>query len=74
MNQTETTLARIFDICDRVAETGETIRTEHEGRDDARAWLGFENDKALPRGEAELVSSAVFSDVGENTLKMTCAM
>jgi hypothetical protein len=46
MNKTETDLARIFAICDEVAETGETIRTEDEGRDDARAWLGFENVKA----------------------------
>jgi hypothetical protein len=48
MNKTETALARIFDICDEVAETGEAIRTEDEGRDDARAWLGFENDPAMP--------------------------
>jgi len=40
MNKTETTLARIFAICDEVAETGETIRTEDQGRDDARGWLG----------------------------------
>jgi hypothetical protein len=46
MNKTETILARIFAICDHVAETGETIRTEDQGRDDARAWFGFENVKA----------------------------
>jgi hypothetical protein len=40
-SKTETALARIFAICDEVAETGETVRTEDEGRDDARAWLGI---------------------------------
>ena len=46
MNTTEAALARIFAICDHVAETGETIRTEDQGRDDARAWLGFENGQS----------------------------
>ena len=38
--KTETSLARIFAICDHVAESGETIRTEDEGREAARAFLG----------------------------------
>ncbi len=40
MNQTETALARIFAICDEVAETGKPLLTESEGRNDARSWLG----------------------------------
>ena len=37
---TEQSLARIFAICDQVAETGETIRAEDEGIEDARLFLG----------------------------------
>ena len=40
MTTTETSLARIFAICDHVAESGETLRTEDEGREAARAFLG----------------------------------
>ena len=46
MTTTETSLARIFAICDHVAESGETIRTEDEGREATRAFLG-QNDKPM---------------------------
>lgn len=49
MSKTEQSLARIFAICDHVAESGETIRTEDEFREAARVWLGFPNKlDALP--------------------------
>lgn len=38
-------LARIFAICDGVADSGQTIRTEKEGRDAARAFLGLRTNK-----------------------------
>lgn len=41
ITKTEQSLARIFAICDGVAESGQTIRTEKEGRDTARAFLGL---------------------------------
>ena len=43
MNQTETSLARIFAICDQVAETGEPVRTEGEAKEAGRVWLGETN-------------------------------
>lgn len=49
MTTTETSLARIFAICDHVAESGETIRTQDEGKEAARVWMGFPNKlDALP--------------------------
>lgn len=45
MNKTEQALARIFAICDGVAESGQTIRAEKEGRDTARAFLGLRTNK-----------------------------
>lgn len=38
--KTEQSLARIFAICNHVAESGETIRTEDEGKEAARVWMG----------------------------------
>ena len=43
--KTEQSLARIFAICDHVAESGETLRTEDEGVEAARVWMG-QNAKA----------------------------
>lgn len=40
MTTTEQTLARIFAICDHVADSGDPTRTEDEGREAARAFLG----------------------------------
>lgn len=40
MKQTEQALARIFAICDDVAVTSETIRTEKEGEEVAKVFLG----------------------------------
>ena len=37
---TEQSLARIFAICDEIAETGEMIRTEKEAEEAARVFLG----------------------------------
>jgi len=45
MTTTEQSLAAIFAICDHVAESGEPIRTEDEGVEAARVWMG-QNDKA----------------------------
>lgn len=45
ITKTEQSLARIFAICDKVAESGQTIRAEKEGRDTARAFLGLRNSK-----------------------------
>jgi len=45
MTKTEQSLARIFAICDKAAESGQTIRTEKEGRDAARAFLGLRTNK-----------------------------
>lgn len=50
MTTTETSLARIFAICDHVAESGETIRTEDEGREAARVWMGQNAPDETPRG------------------------
>lgn len=41
MTKTEQSLARIFALCDGVANSGQTIRTEKEGRNAARAFLGL---------------------------------
>ena len=41
ITKTEQSLARIFALCDKVAESGQTIRTEKEGRDAARSFLGL---------------------------------
>jgi len=38
---TETSLARIFAICDHVAESGEMIRTESEAKESAESFLGL---------------------------------
>jgi len=38
--KTEQSLARIFAICDHVADSGDPISTEDEGREAARAFLG----------------------------------
>jgi len=43
MTTTEQSLAAIFAICDHVAESGEPIRTEDEGVEAARVWMG-QND------------------------------
>lgn len=40
MDQIEQTLAAIFRHCDEVAEGKRPPRTEKEGREAARAWLG----------------------------------
>ena len=48
MTTTEQSLARIFAICDHVAESGETLRTEDEGREAARAFLGQNAKVDLP--------------------------
>jgi len=40
MTTIEPSLAAIFAICDHVAESGETLRTEDEGREAARVWMG----------------------------------
>lgn len=40
MTQTEQALSRIFAICDQVAKSGETIRTEKEAKEAANAFLG----------------------------------
>ena len=45
MNKTEQSLARIFAICDGVANSGQTIRTEKEGGDAARSFLGLRTNK-----------------------------
>lgn len=45
MTKTEQSLARIFAICDKAAESGQTIRNEKEGRDAARAFLGLRTNK-----------------------------
>lgn len=45
MNKTEQALAAIFRHCDEVAEGKRPPRSEKEGREDARAWLGVKNDK-----------------------------
>lgn len=45
MNKTEQSLARIFAICDGVANSGQTIRTEKEGKDAAKAFLGLRTNK-----------------------------
>lgn len=39
MNKTEQALARIFAICDGVAESGQTIRTEKEGEEAAKEFF-----------------------------------
>ena len=77
MNKTETTLARIFAICDHVAETGETLRTEDEGRDDAWAWLGIPcsmtpNDTQKPSREAVDLFQAKYC-LGDKGSTMTSA-
>lgn len=41
MTKTETSLAQIFAICDHVAETGETIRTDDEAKESAESFLGL---------------------------------
>lgn len=43
--KTEQALARIFALCDKAAESGQTIRTEKEGRDAAKAFLGLRTNK-----------------------------
>ena len=45
MNKTEQALAAIFRHCDEVAEGKRPPRSEKEGREDARAWLGVKNNK-----------------------------
>jgi len=40
MTTIEPSLAAIFAICDHVADSGDPIRTEDEGREAARAFLG----------------------------------
>ena len=40
-SKTELSLAAIFALCDTVAMTGETIRTEDEAREFSRLWLGL---------------------------------
>lgn len=39
MTTTETSLARIFAICDHVAESGKPIRTESEAKEYSRFWM-----------------------------------
>jgi len=41
ITKTEQSLARIFALCDKAADSGQTIRTEKEGRDAARSFLGL---------------------------------
>ena len=41
MTKTETSLARIFAICDQVAESGEHVRTEEEAKAAAESFLGL---------------------------------
>ncbi len=48
MNKTEQSLARIFAICDEVAETGKPLLTESEGWHSARSWLGIPFVPVLP--------------------------
>jgi hypothetical protein len=43
--KTEQSLARIFAICDKVANSSQTIRTEKESRDAAMAFLGLRTNK-----------------------------
>lgn len=40
MNKTDQSLAAIFRHCDEVAEGQRPPRSEHDGKEDARAWLG----------------------------------
>jgi hypothetical protein len=54
MTKTEQAMTRIFAICDHVAATGEAIRTEKEGRDCARAWLGILGNEHDGAGYCEL--------------------
>lgn len=53
MTQTEQSLDRIFAICDLVAETGKAIRTEDEGREIERSWLGLPTRLAAMAKESE---------------------
>lgn len=46
-NRVESAIARIFEICDYVAMTGETIRTEKEAQEAARVWLGVKANTKL---------------------------
>ncbi len=44
MNKTEAALAAIFRHCDEVADGKRPPRTEKEGKDAARAWLGVKKN------------------------------
>lgn len=46
MNKTELALAAIFRHCDEVAEGKRPPRSEQEGKEDARAWLGVKVNAA----------------------------
>lgn len=56
MNKTEQALAAIFRHCDEVAEGKRPPRSEKDGREDARAWLGV-NDKGMGRRGAAPIPS-----------------
>jgi hypothetical protein len=51
MTKTEQSLARIFAICDKVAESGQTIRTEKEGEEAAKEFFGIANPPSMPRND-----------------------
>lgn len=51
MNKTEQSLARIFAICDGVAESGQTIRAEKEGEEAAKEFFGIANPPSMPRND-----------------------
>lgn len=63
MNKTEQALAAIFRHCDEVAEGKRPPRSEKEGREDARAWLGV-NVLALARAGAENSNEATDTQDG----------
>lgn len=44
-SETEQALAAIFRHCDEVAEGKRPPRTEQEGKEAARVWLGVKNDE-----------------------------
>lgn len=46
MNKTDQALAAIFRHCDEVAEGKRPPRSEQEGKEDARAWLGVKVNAA----------------------------